>query len=173
VPAVAAKAERLPFADAVFDATLAQLVVHFMSDPVEGLREMARTTRPGGVLAASVWDHAGGHGPLSPFWHAARELDPAAPDESHMPGTASGQLVALSQQAGWSDVVESQPAVEVEHPSFDAWWEPFTFGVGPAGAYVARLSQDDREALRRRCRDELGDGPFVIAGRAWTVVGRS
>jgi SAM-dependent methyltransferase len=171
VPAVAARAERLPFADDVFDAALAQLVVHFMSDPVGGLREMARITRPSGVVAASVWDHAGGNGPLAGFWRAAGELDAAAPDESALPGTASGQLASLSREAGWFDVVESQLTVEVEHPSFDEWWEPFTLGVGPAGGYVTGLSEGSRQALRRRCRDELGDGPFGIAGRAWTVVG--
>jgi SAM-dependent methyltransferase len=172
VPAVAAQAERLPFADDVFAATLAQLVVHFMSDPVGGLREMARVTMPGGVVAASVWDHAEGHGPLAAFWRAARELDAAAPDESGLPGTASGQLATMARAAGWSDVVETQLSVQVEHPSFDQWWEPFTFGVGPAGAYVTSLTEDDRRALRLRCRSHLSEGPFVITGRAWTVVGQ-
>src|SRR5687768_3455077 len=60
-----ATAEELPFADQAFDAALAQLVVHFMADPVGGLREMVRVTRKHGVVAACVWDHAGGHGPLS------------------------------------------------------------------------------------------------------------
>ena len=61
-------AEQLPFGDDAFDVALAQLVVHFMTDPVTGLREMARVTSPGGVVAACVWDHAGGRGPVSPFW---------------------------------------------------------------------------------------------------------
>src|ERR1700754_497400 len=64
-------AERLPFGGAAFHAALAQLVVHFMADPVAGLREMGRVTRPGGSVSASVWDHHGGTGPLSPFWQAA------------------------------------------------------------------------------------------------------
>ena len=70
-----ATAEELPFGDDEFDTALAQLVVHFMGDPVAGLREMARVTRKGGVVAACVWDHAGGLGPLSPFWDSARELE--------------------------------------------------------------------------------------------------
>lgn len=68
-------AEQLPFQDQAFDAALAQLVVHFMSDPVAGLAEMARVTRRDGVVAACVWDHGGGQGPLTLFWQAARELD--------------------------------------------------------------------------------------------------
>jgi ubiquinone/menaquinone biosynthesis C-methylase UbiE len=70
-------AEDLPFADNSYDVALAQLVVHFMSDPVSGLREMARVTRPGGLVAACVWDHAGGGSPLATFWQAAHDIDPA------------------------------------------------------------------------------------------------
>jgi SAM-dependent methyltransferase len=167
----AASAERLPFRDGVFDAALAQLVVQFMSDPVAGLRDMARVTAPGGLVAASVWDHAEGGGPLSTFWQAARELDPSAPDESRLPGVARGRLRELCLNAGWADVMESQLTIEVEHPGFDQWWEPFTFGVGPAGAHVARLSRAGREALRARCRDLFPAGRFVVPARAWTVVG--
>jgi SAM-dependent methyltransferase len=87
-----AAAEQLPFADQMFDTALAQLVVHFMADPVVGLREMARVTRTGGVVAACVWDHAGGRGPLSLFWNAARELDPDVEDESQLAGARRGQL---------------------------------------------------------------------------------
>src|SRR6188472_135991 len=62
-----ASAERLPFADGSFDRVMAQLVVHFMADPLGGLAEMARVARPGGVVAACVWDHAGNKGPLGTF----------------------------------------------------------------------------------------------------------
>src|SRR6201995_1427184 len=95
-----APAEQLPFADTAFDAALAQLVVHFMADPVAGLREMGRVTRPGGVVAACVWDHAGGRGPLSAFWRAVRELDPGADDESNLAGVREGHLAELFTRAG-------------------------------------------------------------------------
>ena len=90
----------LPFDDGVFDAALAQLVVHFMADPVAGLREMARVTRPGGVVAACVWDHAGERSPLASFWQAARELDPEVQDESSLAGAREGHLGELFSEAG-------------------------------------------------------------------------
>ena len=90
-----AQAELLPFPDDSFDVALAQLVVHFMSDPVAGLAEMARVTRADGVVAACVWDHAGGHGPLSAFWNAARDLDPLVEDESTARRRARGHLTEL------------------------------------------------------------------------------
>ena len=66
-----------------------------MTDPVAGLREMARVTREDGVVAACVWDHAGGRGPLSLFWQAARELDPDVEDESQLAGAREGHLGRL------------------------------------------------------------------------------
>src|SRR5829696_1596201 len=131
-----ASAEDLPFKDNEFDAALAQLVVHFMADPVAGLREMARVTRRDGVVAACVWDHAGGRGPLSPFWEAARELDPYVADESGLAGAREGHLTELLEAAGLREIDETHHTVRVEHPTFEEWWEPFTLGVGPAGAYT-------------------------------------
>jgi len=167
-----APAEHLPFDADRFDAALAQLVVHFMTDPIAGLDEMRRVTKPGGVVAACVWDHAGGHGPLSAFWRAAHNLDAAAPDESSLAGARGGHLTELMTAAGLRDISETTLAVEVEHPTFEDWWEPFTRGVGPAGAYVGTLSSDERAQLREICRAELGDGPFIVRAAAWAARAR-
>jgi SAM-dependent methyltransferase len=164
-------AEHLPFADRAFDGTLAQLVVHFMRDPATGLSEMARVTRPGGVVAACVWDHAGGRGPLGVFWNAARELDPEVEDESRLAGAREGALPRLFGAAGLREIEESALTVSVEHPSFDDWWEPFTLGVGPAGSYTAGLDETRQAQLRERCRDTLPSAPFVLRAKAWAARG--
>jgi SAM-dependent methyltransferase len=166
-----ATAEQLPFADDTFDAALAQLVVHFMTDPVAGLREMARVTRPGGVVAACVWDHAGGTGPLSVFWEAARELDPDVMDESALAGARAGHLAELSRAAGLRDVQETSVSASVEYETFDEWWDPFLGGVGPGGAYVVGLDDEHRTALRERCREKLSGVPFAVQARAWASRG--
>jgi SAM-dependent methyltransferase len=166
-----ASAEQLPFADDAFDAALAQLVVHFMSDPSAGVAEMRRVTRRGGVVAACVWDHAGGQGPLSAFWDVARELDPDVHDESALVGAREGDLTRLFVSAGLRDVEETALSVRLTHPTFEEWWEPYTFGVGPAGAYVAKLDPEAQARLRERCREVLPDAPFVLPARAWTARG--
>ena len=166
-----ASAEHLPFADRMFDAALAQLVVHFMADPAAGLREMARVTRRDGVVAACVWDHAGGRGPLSGFWDAARELDPDAADESQLAGAREGHLGELFDAAGLREIEETYLEVSAEHPTFEEWWEPFELGVGPAGASTARLDPERRAELRERCRERLPDAPFVVTARAWAARG--
>jgi len=166
-----APAEQLPFGDHGFDAALAQLVVHFMAHPVVGIREMARVTREGGVVAACVWDHGGGQGPLSLFWEAAHELDPEVEDESQLAGAREGHLAQLFQAAGLDEIEECVLTVSVKHPSFDEWWEPFTLGVGPAGGYAAGLDPKRRAQLRERCREMLPAGPFLLTARAWAARG--
>jgi SAM-dependent methyltransferase len=166
-----ASAERLPFPDRAFDAALAQLVVHFMADPVAGLTEMARVTRPDGVIAACVWDHSGDQGPLSLFWKTARELDPEVVDESNLAGARPGHLTELFGAAGLHAIEETSLTASLEHPSFEAWWEPFTGGVGPAGSYVAGLDADRRADLRERCRARIPTAPFVVMARAWAARG--
>ena len=162
-------AEYLPFPPAAFDVTLAQLVVHFMSDPAAGLREMGRVTRPGGVVAACVWDHAQGSGPLTTFWRAVRDVDPSAHDEADLPGVHEGDLVRLCEDAGLTGIEATTVTVAASFADFADWWEPFTLGVGPAGAYVAQLDATQRQALRRRCGELLPRTGIVISARAWAV----
>ena len=163
-------AEDLPFPDRTFDAALAQLVVHFLADPVAGLKEMARVTRAGGVVAACVWDHEG-QSPLTPFWRAARELDPGVEGESRLPGVREGHLAELMEAAGLRDIEAAAVFAHVEHATVEEWWEPFTLGVGPAGAYAVTLAPEQREALRERSRAALPPAPFVLTGRAWAARG--
>ncbi len=166
-----AAAEQLPFADQAFDVALAQLVVHFMADPLGGLREMARVTRKHGVVAACVWDHAGGQGPLSVFWEAARELEPGVEDESKLAGAREGHLAQLFEAAELHTIEESVLSVDVEHPSFEHWWEPFTLGVGPAGGYADGLDKKHQAELRELCRARLPPASFVLTARAWAARG--
>jgi len=166
-----ASAESIPFDDDSFDAALAELVVHFMSDPVAGIAEMARVTKPGGTIAACVWDHTTDTGALSPFWKVVRALDPAADVESGLAGSRKGHLAELFEAAGVRDIRSLTLTVHVDFTGFDEWWEPFTLGVGPAGAYVDSLDGARRDELKRACAASLPTGPFTIDASAWTAIG--
>ena len=166
-----ATAEGLPFEQDAFDAALAQLVVHFMTDPIAGLAEMRRVTRRHGVVAACVWDHAGGTGPLGLFWDVARELDPDVDDESRLAGAREGHLAELFEAAGLRDVESTALSADLEHATFDEWWDPFTRGVGPAGAYLATLDAARQAELRERCRARIPGAPFTVRARAWAARG--
>lgn len=162
-------AEELPYDTASFDAALAQLVVHFMTDPVVGVRQMARVTRHGGTVAACVWD--GPTGALAPFWDAVHLVDPEAKDEALLSGTRAGHLTEIFEAAGLREVKEGPISVDVMHPTFEEWWEPYTYGVGPAGDYVQKLDGDGRARLESAARDHLGRGPFTVTATAWAARG--
>lgn len=164
-------AERLPFADDTFDAALAQLVVHFMADPISGVREMVRVTRPGGVIALCVWDFAGGRAPQSLFFQALRALVPEADDESGRPGAADGDLAMLLSRVGCVQITSGEVTVEVSHETFEDWWSPYTLGVAPPGRQLAALGDAERAEVRRLCRERLPAAGFTLTATAWTARG--
>ena len=142
VEVVVAAAEALPFPDAAVDTTLAQLVVNFMHDPEAGVREMARVTRPGGVVAACVWDYAGEMTLLRAFWDAAREVEPergrSADEGVVMRWCAEGELAELWRTAGLRDVRFAPLVVSAAYTDFEQLWAPLPTGVAPSGAFCDR-----------------------------------
>jgi SAM-dependent methyltransferase len=179
VDVVEADAEALPFADGAFDASLSQLVVNFMRDAEAGVREMARVTRPGGIVASCVWDYGDEMTLLRAYWDAAREVDlerGAAADEGVvMRWCAEGELAELWCVAGLRSVRFGSLLARAKYANFEDLWSPLPTGIGPAGAFCKSLEEDGRAALRDALRRRLGvgDGPFELTARAWSVVGRA
>ncbi len=177
VEVVVASAESLPFDDGGFDATLSQLVVNFIPDPPAGVREMARVTRPGGVVASCVWDYGGEMRLVRAFWDAAREVEPeraAAADEADvMSWSGEGELAELWRLAGLDQVRFAGLTVSAAYRSFEDLWSPLLSGVGPAGAFCISLPEGRRAALHDALRERLGVGesPFELSARAWAVAG--
>ena len=172
-----AGAEELPFPDDDFDVAFAQLVVNFMGDPAAGVGEMRRVTRPGGTVAAAVWDYAGEMMLLRRFWDAAAALDPAAAERDEgrsMPYCTPDSLAELWSAAGLDEVDVAPVSVSADYDGFEDLWAPLEVGVGPAGAYAASLPEEQRTALKDELRRRLavGDEPFSLSARAWLATGR-
>jgi len=168
-------AEQLPWPDDSYTAAFAQLVVHFMKDPVRGLTEMTRVTRRGGMVAACVWDHGGGRGPLTPFWEAVDILDPrqrADGDRLSM-GSREGDLLRVFGDAGLVDVQGGELSVTVRFGSFEEWWAPYTEPAGSVGDYLATRSPAQISELEELLRSRLPDGPFELTAWTWTATGRA
>jgi SAM-dependent methyltransferase len=167
----------LPFDDGGFDATVSGLVLNFVPEPGRAALEMARVTRPGGTVAAYVWDYAGGMQLMRHFWNAAVELDPAAlpfDEGRRSPLCQPPALRALFETAGLSHVDVEAVDVPTVFQSFDDYWKPFLGGTGPAPAYTVSLDEDHRDALRDRIRASLPmapDGSIRLTARAWSVRG--
>jgi ubiquinone/menaquinone biosynthesis C-methylase UbiE len=169
-----AEAEELPWPDEAFDGALAQLVVNFLRDPQAGAAEMRRVVRPGGVVGACTWDYGDGMQMLRVFWDAAKALEPDAPDEGRtMRFRSTEELEELWREVGVEEVETGTIEIETTYADFDDFWEPLTFGVGPAGAYFNTLEPKRQEALRDELLDRLGSpaGPFTLGARACAVRG--
>ena len=106
------------------------------------------------------------------FWRAAHELDLEVVDESGLPGVREGHLAELFDAAGLRDIAATALTVSREHPSFDDWWEPYTLGVGPAGAFVASWTRATAPSFASECRALLPEAPFTLTARAWTARAR-
>jgi SAM-dependent methyltransferase len=168
-----AAAEDLPWPDDSFDAALAQLVVHFMSDVEAGIAEMARVTRRGGAVAACTWDFSGGMKLLGTFWESARALEPGAV-ETETSAFDEARLDALWRGAGLGDVEVDALVVSSRYEDFDELWGTFLLGVGPAGQYLASQPPDRQAAIRAEYFSRVGEpaGPVELDARAWAVRGR-
>jgi SAM-dependent methyltransferase len=170
-------AQRLPFPRARFDATVAGLLLNFLPEPPRALAEWARVTRPGGTVAAYVWDYAGEMQLMRHFWDAAAELDPTAPDRDEgrrFPLCRPEPLEALFRAAGLEAVAVRSIDVPTVFRDFDDYWSPFLGGQGPAPAYAVSLSEDGRADLRERLRARLptaADGTIPLTARAWGARG--
>lgn len=162
------RAEELPYPDASRGVVLAQLVLHFVTDPEAAAREMRRVLRPGGTVAASSWDSARGMEMLRHFWAAALRLDPAAPDEAALRFGGVGELDRLFTAAGFEGTTESTVEVVSSYASCDELWAGFLTGIGPAGAYAVRQPPETRQALRQALFEELGSptGGFELSAVA-------
>ncbi len=170
-------AQRMRFDAATYDCTLSLLALTFIPDGRRAVAEMARVTKPGGTVAAAVWDYGEGMEMLRAFWDEAVALAPAdaARDERNLPLCRRGDLARLWREQGLQNVTEEGLTIETRFTSFDDFWTPFLEKQGPAGAYVASLTPSAREALRLRLHRRLagagGTGSVVMHARAWAVRG--
>ena len=172
------EAQQLPLRNRSFDRTLSMLVMNFIPAPSSALQEMVRVTRPGGIVASAVWDYGEGMEMLRAFWDEVVRLNPAAVsmDERELPLCRRGELGALWRQNGLQQVEEQPLTIQQSFISFDDYWSPFLGRVGPAGAYVASLSEPGRLALESALAARLTGGrrevPIALRARAWAVKGR-
>lgn len=170
-------AQQLRFGAATFQAALSLLVFNFIPDRAKALSEVRRVTEPGGCISAAVWDYAGGMEMLRIFWDAAVAADPTAQqfDEAHMPLCRPGELGDLWKQGGLERVEEHPLEIGMKFRNLADYWEPFLLGQGPAGAYVRRLDEAGREAVKRQVRRRMGSraesAAFELKARAWAVRG--
>lgn len=171
-------AQALPEPDAVCDVAISALALNFIPHPDQAAGELVRVTRPGGIVAAYVWDYAGEMQLMRYFWDAAIALNPAAEAQDEgkrFPLCAPEPLAQLFTQAGLTQVETRAIDVPTVFRDFDDYWTPFLSGQGPAPGYAMSLTEKQRTALRELLRGRLpiaSDGSISLVARAWAVKGR-
>lgn len=170
-------AQALPVEGGRYDAVVSGLMLNFVPQPEQAAAEMARAAKPGGVVAAYVWDYAGKMQLMRHFWNAAAALDPAAyalDEGRRFPLCQPAALANLFQNAGLTQVETCAMDIATDFRDFDDYWSPFLGGQGPAPTYAKSLSEERRTALAERIRAGLPfalDGSIPLVARAWAVRG--
>jgi SAM-dependent methyltransferase len=172
-------ASSLPFADKSFDRAFAMLVLHFVPDAKKAVREMRRVVRPGGVVAATVWDSLGGMPAQRLFWDAAATLGIAngkvLRDFYFRPMTRPNEMLAAWSEAGLKSVEQSSITIRFEYENFSDYWFPIAAGEAALGKFALSLAAEQRAALEAAVRNVyLGgepDGARSFATTAWACKG--
>jgi len=169
-----ASAERLPFADASFDAALSLLVLQDVADQGRMVTEMARVTHVGGVVAGCQWDFQDGI-PMFSLLREAVQIVAPGKIELSTNRTSINDLAQLWSRSGLSKIRTAVLEMTMEFRSFEDYWSPFLGGSTPTSASMASLNQESNDELARVLRSKMPtpspDGSFVLPARAWAVAG--
>jgi len=171
-----ADATALPFEAATFDRAVSQLVLQFVPDPLKAVREMKRVVRPGGLVAACVWDAYGGQPHIRMLWDTAATLGLLkAPHSIIRPLSTDGEMAEAWCAAGLVDVVPDEITMRFVFQDFHDYWSPYLGGDGPLGEMVMGLTSADRAVLEQKMREiylsSRPDGPRSFIASAWACRG--
>ncbi|TIW65287.1 MAG: methyltransferase domain-containing protein, partial [Mesorhizobium sp.] len=174
-----ADATALPFADDAFDRALALLVLHFVPETGKAVAEMRRVTRPGGVIAAVVWDHLGGMPGMRMMIDTVAALSESGRQMRSrycfQPMMQPGEMKRTFVEQGLADVTETELMIRMDYADFDDYWAPIGAGEGPLGKYMSTVDAAERTRIEAAVRDayQAGrpDGPRSFANVAWACRG--
>jgi SAM-dependent methyltransferase len=174
---VVADSDNLPSYEGGFDAIVSGLVLNFLPQPLKAVQSMRASLRPGGTLAAYVWDYAQGMEFLRIFWEEASALDPSArqlDEAGRFPICHPDRLVDLFTRAGMEGTATVSLQVDTIFQDFQDFWSPFLAGTGPAPSYVASLAAQAQGRLAARLRTRLISSPGAklhLTARAFAIRG--
>ena len=114
------------------------------------VREMIRVTKPGGTVAAYVWDYAGGMEMLRCFWDAAVAVNPQdtqLDQAERFPLCQPTPLTRLWQDLGLKAVTVRAITIPTVFHDFDDYWTPFLGKQGAAPTYLAAVDTETRSVV--------------------------
>ena len=165
----------LPFEGNTFDRAVSQLVLQFMPDPFPAVQEMCRVVKPGGLIAACVWDSYGGMSHLRMLYDTASALGFDRDRTLLRPMTTRGELQSMWERAGLEQIEEDSISMRFEYENFEDYWSSFLSGDGTPGSMVMGLTPEQRETLQEQVRHVFlsgkSDGFRSFLASAWICKG--
>jgi SAM-dependent methyltransferase len=164
----------LPFVDNSFGAAVMALVIFFVPEPAKGIAELARVTKPGGLIATYAWDMMGGGFPMDPVQVELRAmgLKPMFPPQAE--ASRIDALKDLWRGAGIEAVETREITVERTFSDFDEFWQVSMLS-GSMAPMLAAMPPADAELLKSRVRARLpadASGHITCSARANAIKGR-
>lgn len=169
--------DQIPVSDKTIDYAVSGFVLNFVDDKSNTLKELIRTVKPGGTIAAYVWDYAGHVQFMRYFWDAAISVNPTDREKDEgvrFPICRPEPLRSLFEAAGLRQVTVNAIDVPTPFDDFTEYWTPFLSGIAPAPGYCVSLDDSSREKVRSLLQRTLPtdpDGKILLAARAWAVRG--
>jgi ubiquinone/menaquinone biosynthesis C-methylase UbiE len=167
-------ATALTFPPASFDVAVSGLALNFLAFD-RALAEQHRVVRPGGLIAAYVWDYGGEYEFARRFWDAALSIDPRA--AAYDPGRKS----KICRQESLRDALIAAGCTNVETCVFDDWgefssreayWRTFDARQGSTYEYLSLLTDQERQRLQHAVLSTMpSEGSVKLKVRALAVKG--
>jgi SAM-dependent methyltransferase len=167
-------AQKLPFADDSFDAAAMALVISFLPDPGRAVAEMARVVRPGGSVAAYMWDIPGGGVPVHPIYLAMESMGFMSGRPPNPKASEANAMRGFWEEAGLESIETRAIRIPTVYSDFDDFWDSNVVPIGPQGKVIADMAPGARGELRLRLRDHLPacpDGRIIYEACANSVKG--
>ena len=169
-------AQGMPFTDSVFDGAIMALVISFLPEPNKAVAEMARVVRPGGWVAAYMWDIPGGGVPSHPIYLALEGMGMTAARPPNPEVSAPSAMTRIWEGAGLVSVETTVIRIRTIYSEFEDYWESNVVPVGPQGKLIAGMSAASKKELRAQLQSRLPtlrDGRVVFDSFANAVKGRN
>jgi ubiquinone/menaquinone biosynthesis C-methylase UbiE len=169
----------LPFPDNSFDLISCRLGFMFFPDMLLAAKEMMRVLKPGGRIAAAVWNV-----PEKNFWATAilsainsnMQLPPPIPGAPGLFRCAKSGLVAdLFREAGLKNISEKEVAGKLKTGSIEVYWKYMTEVVAPVVAALSKADNAGKANIKREVFESIGkkypNGRVAIDSNALIVYG--
>jgi ubiquinone/menaquinone biosynthesis C-methylase UbiE len=168
-------AQKLSFDKDTFDVAAMALVIAFLPDPSAAVAEMARVVRPGGLVAAYMWDIPGGGVPVHPIYLALESMGLMSGRPPNSWASERDAMQRFWKEAGLETIETRVIRISTVYSDFEDFWDSNVVPIGPQGKLIASMSASAREELRLRLRDHLpvsSNGRIVFQSFANSIKGR-